>query len=204
MYYSNQIKEIERSYAFLETHNDRNAGLNWYIADRVLEESNIFYFDSLSYMTVSEAINHLQNNLNPDAVIELDCDGNPYIDQSKEDTLTDEEYLDYIANSFDFRSEYNLSQSWVDRALTVDDQKLHDMAFDLTKRRYDILNSFKKEELVEDEDIVLFLLDKEAFRHRVANLYTYGNKGWDETSLEKKIKEIKLEAFVTFEQLRIV
>jgi len=203
MYYSNQIKEIEKAYTFLETHNDRNAGLNWHMPERILEDPKYTWFDVFDGQTVAEVIEYLEERCDPNSKVVVEEEGT-FVEEYSSINQTDEDYLDYIANSFDFRSEYNLSLSWVDRALTVDDEKLHDMAFDLTKRRYDILNSFKKEELVEGEDIALFLLDKEAFRHRLANLYTFCGKSWDETSLEKKIKEIKLEAFITFEQLKIV
>jgi hypothetical protein len=203
MYYSNQIKEIEKAYTFLEPYNDRNAGLNWHITERVLEDPKYTWFDSFEGQTVADVIKHLQENcdLNSEVVV---AEEGTYVEEYISINQTDEEYLDYIVNSFDFRSQYNLSLSWVDYALTFNDQKLHDMAFDLTKRRYDILNSFKKEELVEAGDIVNFFLDKVLFRDRVACLYTYRNKDWGKSSLENKIDYIKQEAFVTFEQLRIV
>jgi hypothetical protein len=203
MYYSNQIKEIEKAYTFLEPYNDRNAGLNWHITERVLEDPKYTWFDSFEGQTVADVIKHLQENCDLNSKVVVAEEGT-YVEEYISINQTDEEYLDYIVNSFDFRSQYNLSLSWVDYALTFNDQKLHDMAFDLTKRRYDILNSFKKEELVEAEDIVLFLLDKTLFRDRAASLYIYCGKSWDETPLQKKIKEIKLEAFITFDQLRIV
>jgi len=203
MYYEKQINEIKKVYNFLEQFNDYTIGFNWSIAERDLNDYDTTYLDTLDGMTVSEAIEYLRDNFDGDEEIVGTEDGS-YIEKVLKVVQTDKEYLDYIANSFDFKSEYNLSQSWVNNALWYDDQILHNMAFDLTNRRFNILTSFKDKTLIEAEYIVFFLLDKEAYRHRVANLYTFCGKEWDETETEKKLRDINLEAFVTFEQLKVV
>lgn len=192
-YYTDQIKEVEAAYDFLEQYYDHRCGFTWRKEPRDLEEPNHVYFD-FAGMKVSEVISFLKENCYPDEEIQCEYEDTDqyYIERYDQINQTDEEYLDYIANSFDFKSEYNLSASWIDTTLHYKDDILYEMATNLTQKRFDILKSFKNEELVEAETIVNFLLDKSAFRHRVANLYTYCDQKWGETDTEKKIKDIRI------------